>query len=320
MSDRCRDWAWNVSQSEGTSRLVLLRIAELIDDAIGWVDPTIDLLAETVRTKRRSVQRAIRDLETLGDIAVENLRGRRGANRYSMPACPALEDDPRQDGRMQELMARKGMLRLPDRTLHYVVGNIGDYVGPVAGDVVGIAPEDTPLVPEDTLEGVGLVVVDTPGDVHLGMWGDDGDGLRPSRAKNARGKKNKTKDKSPSEIGEASSPTLSKKEAAAARAEERVAISQRILDAVVEIQGYPIANYARTRKGIYDMMAAGYSEAEILAAWRICQDSDWHKAHAAGVSAQLVFDRIGPLRKEGRLPVDPSGEAKTARAAVRWGL
>lgn len=311
MSDRCRDWAWNISRSEGTSRLVLLRIAETIDDVVGWVDPTIEVVAEAVRTKRRSVQRAIRDLEELGDIAVESLKGRRGTNRYSMPACPPLEDE---GDRLRELMARPGILRLPDRVFTLdpaailgpeedVTGDIGD---PATGDtsdpsypVVG----DTPPVVSDALEGDG---------------DDTGDGLRPSRVKNARVEKRKTK--LPTVIGEASSPAVSKKEARAAaqkaKVEERVATSQRILDAVVEIQGYPIANYARTRKGIYDMMAAGYSEAEILAAWRICQDSDWHKAHAAGVSAQLVHDRIGPLRKEGRLPADPSG----VKAAVRWGL
>ena len=74
---------WAVSESTGSARLVLLAIADCCnsDDGTGaW--PSIPELCAKTRLGDRTVQRAIRALQKLGELWVERNAGPNGVNRY----------------------------------------------------------------------------------------------------------------------------------------------------------------------------------------------------------------------------------------------
>lgn len=96
MSARALAWVWEHSSSGGVDRLVLLAIADCAGDDGGNAWPTIGSLAAKARVSPRTVQRAIRVLQLLGELTVDVSAGAGGANMYAlpMPATPPVNLSP----------------------------------------------------------------------------------------------------------------------------------------------------------------------------------------------------------------------------------
>ena len=69
---------WNNSKSRGSSRLVLLCIADHVNTESGTAYPSLDTIAEETCVSRRQVSRAIADLEAMGEIEVLHKGNGRG--------------------------------------------------------------------------------------------------------------------------------------------------------------------------------------------------------------------------------------------------
>lgn len=69
---------WKSSQATGGELLVLLAIADFADDD-GMAYPSVSTLGKKSRLSARQVQRAIRRLTALGELAIETGKGRMGA-------------------------------------------------------------------------------------------------------------------------------------------------------------------------------------------------------------------------------------------------
>lgn len=79
MSHKASNWAWEwVSQLSGKSSLILLKLADLADDE-GFCHPSYNYIARMAGCERRTVIRAISDMEQRGLIAVVD-RDRKRAN------------------------------------------------------------------------------------------------------------------------------------------------------------------------------------------------------------------------------------------------
>ena len=88
MSLNALTWALNVQTGNGTNKLVLLLLADRYNDSdeIAW--PPVAWLAERAELSRRTVQRALRELEEQGLIEHVGWRGRsadRQAKTYRLP-------------------------------------------------------------------------------------------------------------------------------------------------------------------------------------------------------------------------------------------
>lgn len=83
MSVRATTAAWYGSQARGTTKLVLLAIADCANDEGGNAYPSMATIARKCGLQdERSAQRHVRKLEELGELTVEAGRGRRGSNLY----------------------------------------------------------------------------------------------------------------------------------------------------------------------------------------------------------------------------------------------
>jgi hypothetical protein len=84
MSVEATTWAWAWPGLSSTQRLVLVRIADHAapDGSNAW--PSLDRLVVDTCLSRRSVQRAVADLEAMGALVVEYKAGPHGVNRYSV--------------------------------------------------------------------------------------------------------------------------------------------------------------------------------------------------------------------------------------------
>lgn len=65
-------WVWEHSRAAGTDLLVLLAIADHAADDGGNAYPSVSTLARKTRVSERTVQRSIRTLVELGELAVDN--------------------------------------------------------------------------------------------------------------------------------------------------------------------------------------------------------------------------------------------------------
>jgi hypothetical protein len=84
---------WDRSKSRGTARLVLLAIAEFVNEQRGHIAwPGIATLAKRVRSSERQVQRVIRALEKSGELQVFRNAGPKGTNQYRI--LIAAKDSP----------------------------------------------------------------------------------------------------------------------------------------------------------------------------------------------------------------------------------
>jgi hypothetical protein len=70
MSVRVMSWVWDHSKAGGTDRLVLLAIADSADHDGTNAWPAVSTIARKCQVSERTVQRSIRNLEALGEIAV----------------------------------------------------------------------------------------------------------------------------------------------------------------------------------------------------------------------------------------------------------
>ncbi len=101
----------------------------------------------------------------------------------------------------------------------------------------------------------------------------------------------------------------------------RSATSREILEAITEIQGFPVAGWARNRAGVNVMLDQGYTSDEIVTAWRLCIEEGWHAEHYVAVTAQYVDKKIGPLKVAGKLsaPTHTDTREPAARYFARRG-
>jgi hypothetical protein len=86
-------WVFQHSQSTGNDRLVLLAIADRANDDGDDCWPSIPTLARKARCSERTVQRSIKSLAALGELAVEEGAGPHGVNRYRVLMPPPTGDN-----------------------------------------------------------------------------------------------------------------------------------------------------------------------------------------------------------------------------------
>jgi hypothetical protein len=87
------------SRTGGTTRLVLLAIANYYGDRGAW--PSIDSLARDTLMSRRAVQDCIRRAEQAGELRVEYNAGENGTNRYFLLLEGVQNLHPRADSRRE---------------------------------------------------------------------------------------------------------------------------------------------------------------------------------------------------------------------------
>jgi hypothetical protein len=85
MSVEASSWVWKFSNSRGSARLLLLRIANNADEngCNSW--HTVKAMARATKMSERQVSRAARQLQALGEVAVQFKAGPFDANVYSLP-------------------------------------------------------------------------------------------------------------------------------------------------------------------------------------------------------------------------------------------
>jgi hypothetical protein len=84
MSVRVMAAVWEQSEAEGNDRLILLALADHADDETWSCWPSIARLAQKTRVSGRTVQRCLRKLEEIGEVATE-ARGGTASNREMRP-------------------------------------------------------------------------------------------------------------------------------------------------------------------------------------------------------------------------------------------
>lgn len=84
MSVQALSWVLNESESTLGSRLVLLSIANHADakGMNSW--PNVATIAQEARVSERQTQRCIKQLEKLGELAVEKGAGYNGSHRFRL--------------------------------------------------------------------------------------------------------------------------------------------------------------------------------------------------------------------------------------------
>jgi hypothetical protein len=90
MSFEASQAVWNRSARRGTELLVLLAIADYVNEQKGVAWPGVPKLAKKARMSERQVQRAIRALERSGELNVFRNAGPKGTNLYQI--CLPAED------------------------------------------------------------------------------------------------------------------------------------------------------------------------------------------------------------------------------------
>lgn len=94
MSIRVMTWVWDESRSRGTDRLVLLAIADSASDSGGNAWPAVATLARKAGVDERTVQRSVKRLVKLGELAVEPAAGQHGVNVYRVVMTPRQSATP----------------------------------------------------------------------------------------------------------------------------------------------------------------------------------------------------------------------------------
>lgn len=96
MSVRVMAWVWAQSESTATARFVLLAIADAANDAGAEAYPSMSTLTKKTRLSERTVQSAIRTLESIGELVVYRNAGPKGSNKYRivMRQTPAESAPP----------------------------------------------------------------------------------------------------------------------------------------------------------------------------------------------------------------------------------
>lgn len=98
MSIEALRWAMKVEAGNGSNKLVLFLLADRYHemDNVAW--PSVNWLAEHTELSRRTVQRALRDLEAAGLIIPVGTRGRSADRQSTAYRLPIDDDPPRKRG------------------------------------------------------------------------------------------------------------------------------------------------------------------------------------------------------------------------------
>lgn len=86
MSVQATTWAWEHSESEGTTLLVLLAIADAANREGRKSCQSAETVGHMCRISSRSVRRHIQKLLDLGEVEIEGRSGVYGTNSYRLPA------------------------------------------------------------------------------------------------------------------------------------------------------------------------------------------------------------------------------------------
>lgn len=84
MSLKCMLWVFESSQSTGSDRLVLLALADHADDETWKCWPSVPRIAHKAKVSERTVQRSIKTLEKIGELAVEDRGNEHRPNLYEV--------------------------------------------------------------------------------------------------------------------------------------------------------------------------------------------------------------------------------------------
>ncbi|RKQ36233.1 helix-turn-helix domain-containing protein [Kocuria tytonis] len=89
MSVQATTWVWEHSQAEGSTRLVLLAIADAANREGARSFQSAETLASMCKMSSRTVRRQIKILQDLGEIEVEGRAGSHGTNSYRIVGVPS---------------------------------------------------------------------------------------------------------------------------------------------------------------------------------------------------------------------------------------
>lgn len=97
MSVHVSSWVWKHSKSEGLTRIILLAIADMVNDqGICW--PSNVYLAKKCRVSKRTIQEHVSKLVRLGELKIEKkggvVEGKRTTNRFRV-IHPKLKRSPK---------------------------------------------------------------------------------------------------------------------------------------------------------------------------------------------------------------------------------
>ena len=85
MSVQATTWVWENSEAEGTTRLVLLAIADAANREGQRSFQSAETLGRMCRVSPRSVRRHVAALQDLGELEIEGRQGPHGTNSYRLP-------------------------------------------------------------------------------------------------------------------------------------------------------------------------------------------------------------------------------------------
>lgn len=90
MSIQAIAWVLDNSEAEGIDRLILLALANYVDDT-GHAWPSLETLADKTRLDRSTICRHLPNLEELGELEITRGGGRYRSNIYYLPRLPGAE-------------------------------------------------------------------------------------------------------------------------------------------------------------------------------------------------------------------------------------
>lgn len=90
-------WVWDNSRSTGADRLVILAIADAANDAGRDAYPSMATIARKANLDKRTAQRAVRNLQAMGELAVLENAGPHGTHRYRLIMTERRQDTTRGD-------------------------------------------------------------------------------------------------------------------------------------------------------------------------------------------------------------------------------
>lgn len=142
MSNAAQNAVWTHSKTSGTALIVMLAIADHINEA-GVAYPSVSTLARKCRLKERQVQNLLRKLIAIGEVSIDRGGGRRRPNLYQihLPAVETVQSTaPLPAERVQS------SVNTPAETVH--------YSAPLTAETVqsGVKPAETvqPIAPLPT--------------------------------------------------------------------------------------------------------------------------------------------------------------------------
>lgn len=95
MSVQATSWVWDHSEATGSAFVVLLAVADAANARGERSCQSVETLAHMARVSVRTVQRALRDLEALGELENDGQDSRYSSNVYRFPALAGAGPGPR---------------------------------------------------------------------------------------------------------------------------------------------------------------------------------------------------------------------------------